>query len=56
MEIKDPYYWKWIGWCWRRPIWIGLPLVVICVPVAAVDTAITLIKLVKDWGKPVNLE
>ena len=24
-----PYYVQWVVWCWRKPIWIGLPLVIL---------------------------
>ncbi len=23
---KDPWYIQWVFWCWLRPIYIGLPL------------------------------
>lgn len=47
---RGPYYARWAMWCWYRPVYIGLPLVVLCGPIMCVDIVITIILGLTLWG------
>ncbi|GAH84077.1 unnamed protein product [marine sediment metagenome] len=51
LDEAAPYYIQWVVWCWRKPIWIGLPLVWLAVPLAAVDAIYGLVILLTSWAK-----
>lgn len=46
-----PYYVQWAVWCWRKPIWIGLPLVWLAGPALVVDATYGLVILLTSWAK-----
>lgn len=50
-EEPNPYYFQWIVWCWRRPIYIGLPLVFLTPVFLVVDMVIGLLWVITRWGK-----
>ena len=47
----SPYYVQWAVWCWRKPIWIGLPLVWLLVPMMVVDVIYGLFIFLMSWAK-----
>lgn len=51
LDEGAPYYIQWAVWCWRKPIWIGLPLVWLAVPMLAVDAIYGLVILLTSWAK-----
>lgn len=49
-----PYYIQWVVWCWRKPIWIGLPLVWLAIPILGVDVIYGLVEvaiLLMKWAR-----
>jgi len=46
-----PYYVQWAVWCWRKPIYIGLPLIILSIPLALVDVVLSVLNVLIRWGK-----
>lgn len=46
-----PYYCQWAVWCWRKPIWVGLPLVWLSIPLMIVDVVYGVVCLIVNWAK-----
>ena len=47
----DPIFTRWILWCWHRPIYVGIPLVVLAFPLILLDGCLTAGYLFIHWGK-----
>jgi len=45
------YYVQWVAWCWRKPIYIGLPLVFLTLLFLAVDAVLGLLWVFSRWGR-----
>lgn len=49
---RDPWFADWARWCWRKPVYIGLPLSLLALIVAVVDLLyLVLYWWPKQWGK-----
>ena len=46
-----PYYIQWATWCWHKPIWIGLPLVLLTPLLMLVDLLWSPSILLVAWSK-----
>lgn len=46
-----PYYIQWIVWCWRKPIWKGLPLSLLFFPIMAVDVLYVVVCVIIIWSQ-----
>ena len=46
-----PYYIQWAVWCWRKPIWIGLPLIWVAGPIMVVDVIWFIVTGLVLWAK-----
>ena len=46
-----PYCIQWAIWCWRRPIYIGIPLLFLSIVLMVVDAILGLWYLLTHWGK-----
>jgi hypothetical protein len=50
-EAGAPYYAQWAVWCWRKPIWYGLPLMVAVPVFAALDLVLGAVWVFATWGR-----
>ena len=46
-----PFYVQWAVWCWRKPIWIGLPLMVVMPFLLVVDLIYLIAYGLVEWAK-----
>jgi len=46
-----PYFVQWAVWCWRKPIYYGLPLIILSPLFLALDGMLALLWLAQSWGK-----
>ena len=46
-----PFYIQWVIWCYRKPIWIGLPLVGLAIPIILIDLIYIIITGLVMWSK-----
>jgi len=49
-----PYYAQWVVWCWRKPIYMGLPLVWLAVPLMVLDVLLAVAYVFLKWGGDKN--
>lgn len=49
--MKEPLFWRWTMGCWHKPIWIGLPLLLIAVILVYVDLTCLILHLTLHWGE-----
>lgn len=47
----SPYSVQWIIWCWRKPIWQGLPLLLLFIPILCVDFLYVIIAGIIIWSR-----
>lgn len=48
----DFTYWRFGGWCWRKPIWIGLPLYILAfLPLGSFDIGRLIFYILLYWGR-----
>jgi len=50
-DTPMPIYIRWIEWCWHRPIYVGLPLVFMFIPIMCVEVAGLIVYALVKWGK-----
>lgn len=50
-EGGAPYYVQWGVWCWHKPVWVGLPLIWLAIPLMPVDAIYGLVILLTAWAK-----
>ena len=50
----EPLYFKWARWCWHKPLYIGLPLILGVVVLAIADTIYAVYWVIRHWGKDEN--
>lgn len=49
---RDPWFADWARWCWRRPVYIGLPLLLLAFVIAVADLLyLILYWWPAQWGK-----
>lgn len=46
-----PYYIQYVIWCWRRPIYVGLPLAVLFPLFLVIDVIVIVLYGFTHWGK-----
>ena len=46
-----PYYIQWAVWCWRKPLWVGLPLIWLAVPILVIDLIYIIVIGLVIWAK-----
>ena len=46
-----PYYTQWVVWCWRRPIYIGLPLAILTPVLIVIDVLLGMLWIFTRWGR-----
>jgi len=46
-----PYYVQWAMFCWKKPIYIGLPAVVLTPLFVVADAVIGVVFIMTRWGK-----
>lgn len=45
-----PFYVKWFIWCWHKPIYIGLPLMLFTIPLAIGELLLLFVIGLSHWG------
>ena len=45
-----PLYIRWIIWCWHQPIYIGLPLSILFIPIILIDITYLIVYGLSHWG------
>ena len=53
-DESAPYYVQWMVWCWQEPIYIGLPLVWLAVPLMVLDALLAVAYVFLKWGGDKN--
>lgn len=52
-NLEYPYFYQWAVWCWRKPIYIGLSLLVLCFPILVLEGAYLSFAILSKWGKKI---
>ncbi|MBA7695673.1 hypothetical protein ES703_104306 [subsurface metagenome] len=50
LDEPAAYSIQWLVWCWRKPIYIGLPLIWLAVPIMGLDTLLAVVYIFVNWG------
>lgn len=51
-DDPTPYYLQWVVLCWHKPIYIGLPLLIIgFFPIMCLDMLVGIGWLITNWGR-----
>ena len=48
---KYPFYVRWVEWCWHKPIFIGLPLTLLVIPLVGVEALLVIVVVLSHWGR-----
>ena len=51
LSIPEPLLTKWARWCWHKPPYIGLPLILGVFIIAIADPIYIIYLIIKYWGK-----
>lgn len=51
LDQPAPYYAQWAVWCWRKPIYIGMPLIWLAIPIMLIDFLLAIVYLFVNWGR-----
>ena len=47
---RDPLYIEWLRWCWRKPVYIGFPLVFAVFLIVFADLFYLIYWWITRWG------
>ena len=48
---KNPFYVRWVMWCWHKPIFIGLPLTLLAIPLMVGEALLAIMVVLSYWGR-----